>query len=99
MRKKYKKKQKKQSWKQYLKSKHWQDTRARKIISAGFKCQQCPNIHNLYVTHIHYKTVNNERDEDLNVYCKECFDSIYKSKQVTKSKRPINPNEECPFDT
>lgn len=100
-RKKKVKRYTKETWKKYLKSPHWQSTRARKMANSGFRCQECDNIHSLYVTHIHYKTVGCETDDDLNIYCKGCFDKAYQVKkaEVKKPKRPINSNEECPFDT
>ena len=60
------------SYKDYLKTEHWQKTRISALIKSGYKCQLCGSTHNLNVHHNTYKNRGNEKPEDLIVLCKDC---------------------------
>lgn len=59
---------------EYLKSEHWQKTRARKLRRANYKCERCLN-RAWQVHHKHYKTLWRECDSDLEAICGECHKS------------------------
>lgn len=65
---------KRQEWyyNEYLTSEHWKKTRARALMRAGYKCEECGNNKNLNVHHNTYENIWHERDEDLEVLCQSC---------------------------
>jgi hypothetical protein len=71
----------------YLQSPHWRRTRARALAQAGYQCtyqfvtwdgyktcetHRCPNQKHLQVHHLNYEWLWAERDEDLEVLCRDC---------------------------
>src|SRR3990167_7159872 len=60
------------SYQDYLKSKHWLEFR-RKILTIRTKCQSCGKSNTRFnIHHKHYKTLGNERNEDVMVSCQNC---------------------------
>lgn len=68
----YKKQDKKVEYKEYLKSKHWQNTRLKALEVAGYKCQLCSSKDSLNVHHNTYENKGNEDLKDLVVLCRKC---------------------------
>lgn len=62
----------KETYQQYLNTKHWRKVRLRKLNSVGWICERCDSKENLQVHHNHYKTLWHETNDDLTVYCGEC---------------------------
>lgn len=56
----------------YLRSSHWQKTRAAAIKKAGHKCEDCGVSGDLQVHHLTYKRLRAELPEDLRVLCGVC---------------------------
>lgn len=57
----------------YLRSKHWQQTRRRKLESAGYACQRCRRKTFLDVHHLTYNLWN-ERQSELKALCRSCHE-------------------------
>lgn len=82
LRKKEKKKKKKpvkrpkffskETYQDYLLTKHWRKVRLRKLNAVGWHCERCDSKEELQVHHNHYKTLWHETNDDLTVYCREC---------------------------
>lgn len=60
------------SYDDYLKTPHWQETRAAAIARAGGKCSMCSSTERLQVHHNTYERLGGERPEDLAVVCRPC---------------------------
>lgn len=58
----------------YLVSPEWRERRAAAIAAQGFKCQRCGRRRDLQVHHKTYKNLGKERDEDLEVLCRDCHE-------------------------
>ncbi len=73
-------------YQKYLRSVHWQDRRARRIVLAEGQCefrecisgggkwwhgQRCTETTRLEVHHLHYNSLGAERDGDLEVLCRK----------------------------
>lgn len=56
----------------YLKSDHWQHTRAKALRRAGYKCQLCAATEHLETHHNTYERLGGEKPTDLVVLCGEC---------------------------
>ena len=61
-----------QSYREYLKSAHWQEIRKAKLKEAGYKCQKCGARESLDIHHLHYRTLGHERMSDLQALCRSC---------------------------
>ena len=66
----------KEQYQQYLKSPHWQSTRAIKLYKAGYHCENCGSERRLQVHHKNYKNLYNEINSDLKVLCEFCHKEI-----------------------
>ena len=74
-------------YKDYLKSKHWQKVRKKKLKSRNYKCQICGTKNTtLDVHHRYYKTINKEKMMDLKVLCRECHDFYHQYFGLNKMK-------------
>ena len=62
------------SYEEYMQSEDWRIIRQDALERAGFRCDECESEENLEVHHKTYKNMGNEKDEDLQVLCKECHD-------------------------
>jgi hypothetical protein len=60
------------SYKQYLKTLHWQGTKLIMANAQKGKCAFCGTNKNINVHHLHYKTIGNESTKDLKRLCKDC---------------------------
>lgn len=60
------------NYEDYLTTAHWQETRKRKLMAVGHKCQRCNRYHALEVHHLTYERLGEERMEDLEVLCPIC---------------------------
>ena len=59
----------------YINSLAWKTARCKFISNAEYTCQRCGADDDdlvLEVHHLHYRTLGNERDEDVMVLCQEC---------------------------
>jgi len=63
------------NYKQYLKTSEWKKLR-QQVLDRDKCCQTCVLIQNLEVHHKHYKTLGNEKLDDLITLCKECHEVI-----------------------
>jgi 5-methylcytosine-specific restriction endonuclease McrA len=61
-----------QSYREYLKSEHWQEIRKEKLKEAGYKCESCGAKESLDIHHRHYRTLGHERMSDLQALCRPC---------------------------
>jgi hypothetical protein len=65
----------KKEYREYLRSNHWKLTKENKLKLAGYRCERCgvtSEAIKLNVHHIHYRTLNQEKPEDLQVVCDDC---------------------------
>ncbi len=62
---------------QYLASRHWKRTKARKERTAGHKCERCRSDGRLQVHHKHYRTLWAETDADLETLCRVCHERCH----------------------
>ena len=56
----------------YLKTRHWQETREKAIALAGGCCHECGNTRGLEVHHKTYAHLGDEQPQDLEVLCGYC---------------------------
>jgi len=61
----------------YMQSDWWKARRKRAISLSGYKCHKCGAREYLRVHHLTYDNVGAEKDEDLQVLCKDCHDAIH----------------------
>lgn len=76
-------------YREYLKSRHWRDTRLRALDKANFRCQVCNTDEKLEVHHRTYEDLGNEQLEDLTVLCQFCHTSFHQV--ANKVKQPVTP--------
>lgn len=62
------------TYKQYLKTSHWQAKRREVLEWAGHSCQLCNSKKILHVHHRNYDNLWNEQLSDLIVLCKKCHE-------------------------
>ena len=67
----------KQSYADYLKTKHWKNIREKKIKDANNKCQLCCKTNNLHVHHRTYENIGNENNKDLVVLCQKSHSKFH----------------------
>ena len=70
-------KNKKENYKEYLRSEHWKEIRSAALKRAGYKCQVCGYNKNLQVHHNNYKNIGHEEDTDLVVLCWKCHKTFH----------------------
>lgn len=69
----------KEWYKEYLKTDHWQCMRKTALKRADYKCQVCGRRDiTLNVHHNTYKNIGHEYLTDLCVLCKECHETFHK---------------------
>jgi hypothetical protein len=62
----------------YLNSRHWQNTRRRKLKAAHHRCRICRRTDlQLHVHHLNYDCLGRERNRDLRVLCHECHSRLH----------------------
>ena len=74
-------KQKEMAYSRYLLTGHWRRARAAAIKQAGGKCTVCQSTRRLHVHHLHYKTIWNERANDVVVLCEHCHNQLHKQER------------------
>jgi 5-methylcytosine-specific restriction endonuclease McrA len=62
----------------YMKSQHWFDRKRRLFAVRGKRCECCGSVREIHVHHLHYRTLFEERDEDLKVLCRLCHGIAHK---------------------
>lgn len=71
-RKPKRRKKKRLTYAEYINSKRWAAKRQEAFAFHGNRCSECGASHRLQVHHIHYKTLFNERMQDLRILCHDC---------------------------
>jgi hypothetical protein len=61
----------------YLKSAHWDVTRRRALLRAGFQCQMCEGDGALHVHHLTYRNRGREHEHDLVALCPRCHNWMH----------------------
>lgn len=70
-------------YEKYLKTKHWQNTRKRKLYQARYRCQLCnAQDAKLHVHHRTYERLGKEWLIDLTVLCDECHQLFHKYRRL-----------------
>jgi 5-methylcytosine-specific restriction endonuclease McrA len=67
-------------YKEYLKSKHWIETKNKILLKYHYRCQLCNNNKLLEVHHNNYENIGEEIETDLILLCKKCH-SKYHNKE------------------
>lgn len=63
---------------EYLKTRHWQDTRFKALCQGNFTCRKCGQFGGaLEVHHKTYKRLGREKPRDLRVLCGECHREVH----------------------
>lgn len=57
---------------EYLRSRHWSETRDRILAERGRECEVCFSTDRIHVHHLHYENIGYEQDADLQVLCATC---------------------------
>lgn len=78
----------KEKYAEYLKSAHWNITRAWKLFYQP-SCELCGSRHLLEVHHKTYKNIHHEEMEDLQVLCHSCHESEHGTPAQKASSRII----------
>jgi len=71
-------------YKLYLKSEKWRQFRQEQIRLANYRCERCERQGSLQVHHRHYRTLGNERAEDVEVLCYSCHRQADKERKARK---------------
>jgi 5-methylcytosine-specific restriction endonuclease McrA len=77
---------------QYLQSEHWQFTRRRALLRAGFQCQLCESGEQLNVHHLTYERRGREKEADIIVLCYACHGFIHANPDREVVLRHIDPH-------
>ena len=70
----------------YLYSKHWRETRVRKLKDVGYKCEKCQQRGRLDVHHLTYARIGREKMSDLQVLCRPCHEKEHKKYDTRRKK-------------
>lgn len=70
----------------FLQGDYWKNFRAETIKKRGGKCERCDTTKNLVVHHITYKTLGNERPEDVLVLCHSCHEKEHMKNKNSKHR-------------
>lgn len=80
--KKEKKISRRQEYENHLNSQKWKDFRETAFEFYGRSCMECGKTQSLHIHHKHYRTLFNERLEDVMVLCKGCHEEKHGRKFV-----------------
>lgn len=69
------------SYKDYLKSKHWKELKKKKRDTRKAKCRVCHTEKNLNLHHRTYKSIGNEHVGDVIWLCADCHNETHKLAQ------------------
>lgn len=75
------------SYQDYLASDHWQETRARALDRAMWRCQVCNTPRSQSILDVHHRTYERlgaELPEDLAVLCRECHSLFHEKRSLAK---------------
>jgi len=73
----------KKEYEKYLKGKHWQDLRAKKLKESYFACDECDVANEeLHIHHLTYERLGKELLSDLRVLCVSCHEKVHGIEQV-----------------
>lgn len=75
-------KQRQREYRDYLRSEHWQRTRAQVLERAEGFCEDCGLRGNLDVHHLTYKRKGHERLSDLRAICRCCHTERHQGKRT-----------------
>jgi 5-methylcytosine-specific restriction endonuclease McrA len=75
------------SYREYLQTDHWRETRQRALKRAGFSCQVCSAKGELHVHHRTYVRRGHELDSDLIVLCAGCHEIFHANGKLAGSRR------------
>lgn len=79
----------KEEYKEYLKSEHWQNVRAKRLKIDNHRCYLCGRAKALNVHHLRYDNLGNEDvKEDLVTLCYKCHQMLHKI--IDGSKKEYN---------
>jgi 5-methylcytosine-specific restriction endonuclease McrA len=88
----------KESYKLYLKTEHWKETRKKRLVLDDFCCIFCKSKKSLQVHHLNYKRVGKENIvEDLITVCKFCHERIHNKKHNKKIKKQKKSKSKVKF--
>jgi 5-methylcytosine-specific restriction endonuclease McrA len=76
-----------QPYADYLKTDHWQKTRQKALLRAGYKCQVCSAVSELHVHHRTYLRRGEERASDVIVLCAECHGIFHANGKLAENGR------------
>ena len=67
---------------EYLRSAEWREKRKEFLEFVGYECEECGSKEKLQIHHLHYNTVGDESQDDVEVLCKIC----HEDKEMEKEK-------------
>ncbi len=73
-----KKKQRRTSYENYLRSTHWKDVRRQVLMRDKHRCVDCGSRGLLQVHHLTYDRLGNERMTDLTTLCRSCHRRLHR---------------------
>lgn len=74
----------------YLLTGHWRRARAHAIKLSDGRCTICQNDRNLHVHHLDYRSLWNERYNDVVVLCEVCHDNLHMAQKRSAPSTPPN---------
>ena len=80
------------SYHDYINSPYWKE-RSKKLKRKEGKCCICGSTKKLNIHHKHYRTLGEEKEEDLMVCCDGCHKDIHKKMAEEKRSKGINLRE------
>jgi len=91
-------------YKEYLKTKHWRETKIWAKKSLSNKCHVCGSLRQLQVHHRSYKHLGNELIEDLEILCRGCHRGehglfVGKEYSPTESRYINGDHDELPSES
>ncbi len=66
-----------EGYKTHIKSDDWRIFCNKIKIERGRRCEDCGSKDRLHVHHLHYRTLGNEKPEDVRLVCKPCHERIH----------------------
>ncbi len=73
----YQKQQRRQAYRDYLRSEDWKHVRRLKLEFAGHRCEKCGATDELHVHHLTYDRFGHENLTDLQVLCRDCHETVH----------------------
>jgi 5-methylcytosine-specific restriction endonuclease McrA len=83
-----------------LLSPRWRKLRARRIASSSGKCEKCKKGSKKFeLHHLHYDTLGEERDEDVELLCLSCHKEVHEEWEQDASDRAWDSCVDASLDT